>query len=457
MRSRHLCALALVAALACFAMQASAQQYSITNLGNLPGFSHPAPNSINNLGQVAGGTITSDFSVSHPFLTAPNATIQPSDDLGLLPGATSGSASSVNNSGQVVGTASGYSDYSARAFRLDPGNPTLVDLGTRSGFLSGLASSIANGINDSGQVTGGATESTSASSPCYGAFSSRAFRTAANAPVSGADDLGTLLVGNCRSSVGYAINSSGQVVGNSFAVGSIVGHAFLATPSSSIQDLGTLGGTGSTAYSINDAGQIVGQAEFDPTKPFVNHAFLTTATSTMQDLGTLGGTFSSASWINNSGQIVGNSTTAGDSAVHAFIYQNGTMTDLNTLIPSNSGWVLFGATSINDLGQIVGTGQFNGVDAAFRLDPPGSTGVNILLSELTNSSLPLTGGEISSLSSKLNAALASISKQNVNSAQGQLNAFINQIQALVNSARLSSSDAASLIAGAQNIISNLSF
>ena len=38
-------------------------------------------------------------------------------------------------------------------------------------------------------------------------------------------------------------------------------------------------------------------------------------------------------------------TTGG--GTHAFIYTNGAMTDLNTYLPSGSGWVLEAATAIN--------------------------------------------------------------------------------------------------------------
>ena len=54
----------------------------------------------------------------------------------------------------------------------------------------------------------------------------------------------------------------------------------------------------------------------------------------------------------------------------AFLYSGGVMTDLNTLIPSNSGWTLDGATGINDLGQICGTGvNPSGQTDAFLLTP----------------------------------------------------------------------------------------
>jgi probable HAF family extracellular repeat protein len=71
----------------------------------------------------------------------------------------------------------------------------------------------------------------------------------------------------------------------------------------------------------------------------------------MTDLGTLGGEGSSAKDINNLGQIVGKADTPTDS--RAYLWEKGTMIDLNTLIPSDAGIILVEACSINNRGQIV--------------------------------------------------------------------------------------------------------
>ena len=59
------------------------------------------------------------------------------------------------------------------------------------------------------------------------------------------------------------------------------------------------------------------------------------------DLGTLGGTFSIAFGINDKGQIDGLSTTPGDQVTHGFFLENGVMTDMGTLGGPNSQ-ALFG-------------------------------------------------------------------------------------------------------------------
>jgi hypothetical protein len=53
----------------------------------------------------------------------------------------------------------------------------------------------------------------------------------------------------------------------------------------------------------------------------------------------------------------------------AFLWDNGEMLDLNERIAPDSGWELSRATAINDRGQIVGYGLFQGQQAGFVLIP----------------------------------------------------------------------------------------
>jgi probable HAF family extracellular repeat protein len=89
-----------------------------------------------------------------------------------------------------------------------------------------------------------------------------------------------------------------------------------------------------------------------------SHAFLYNNGS-LQDLGTLGGTGSAALGINASGEIVGKSATTGDLAQHAFLYTNGQMYDLNALDTSSplaTYVTLTQGTAINTQGWIVADG-----------------------------------------------------------------------------------------------------
>ena len=78
------------------------------------------------------------------------------------------------------------------------------------------------------------------------------------------------------------------------------------------------------------------------------------------DLGSLGGNTSTGYSINNAGQVMGIVNR------HAFLYSNGIMTDLNSLIDPNLQLTLTAATATNDLGQIVANGDDN---RAYLLTP----------------------------------------------------------------------------------------
>jgi probable HAF family extracellular repeat protein len=116
---------------------------------------------------------------------------------------------------------------------------------------------------------------------------------------------------------------------------------------------------------INDTGDVVG-ASAAPTG-FL-HAFVWSG-GAMQDLGTLGGSSSSAYGINSSGKIVGYSYIPESENSHAFLWMAGGLLDLNSLLPTDSGWELNAAYAINDNGQIAGMGTYQGQLRAFRLEP----------------------------------------------------------------------------------------
>lgn len=150
-------------------------------------------------------------------------------------------------------------------------------------------------------------------------------------------NLGTL---GGSASTAQGINNSGQLVGYSVTAGGTT-HGFLYTGGAMI-DLGTLAGDpNSEAYGINNLGQIVGTSGSADLGNGVQHAFIYQS-GTMSYLGNLGGQSSLAEGINDSGQVTGYSAVGGSLLPrHAFLYSNGTMTDLGTLAkgqPQGCGW-----------------------------------------------------------------------------------------------------------------------
>lgn len=176
-------------------------------------------------------------------------------------------------------------------------------------------------------------------------------------------DLGVLPGGEW--SAAYGINASGAVVGygDTSVIGQFLG--FIWTSSTGMTALSTLGGGISSAMAINDGGDVAGSSI--GSNGYI-HAVIWSG-GQIHDLGTLGGTSSGASGINNAGAVVGSGDVG--SGYHAFLYSAGVMTDLNTFIPGDSGWVLNSGLAINNSGQIVGLGLHDGAERVFELDPVG--------------------------------------------------------------------------------------
>ena len=86
------------------------------------------------------------------------------------------------------------------------------------------------------------------------------------------------------------------------------------------------------------------------------------------ELGTLGGAASSARGINDRGVIVGGSLTANDEAHHGFIWREGVMTDLNSLL-TQDGWEVIHALGVNDGGEIAAVAHHDGRDHFVLLRP----------------------------------------------------------------------------------------
>lgn len=179
----------------------------------------------------------------------------------------------------------------------------------------------------------------------------------------------------------YGINDAKHVVGKGVLKGAT--HAFLWLGSGAPIDLGTLGGDISVAFGLNSSDEVVGYSSVKKTGAF--HGFVWKK-GVMKDIGALPPSYpnSVAQAINEKGCVVGDAFTAalykpifeGGSlgpTSHPILYSDGVLIDVNTLIPTDSGWELRTANDINDECQIVGAGYYKGSKylTAYLLSPPG--------------------------------------------------------------------------------------
>ncbi len=197
--------------------------------------------SINEQGQAVGATPVAGNG-SAPFIWDAQRGLRL---ISLPQGASDAAAWKVNNLGQVVGqmTFSNSTPPVERPFLWDAINGAADFLGT-SPPIPGYLGSAAVAINDSGQIA--LFVSTSGSENAY-----------LWDPRTGLRRLDVLPFG--RSARPWAINASGQVVGSADTLDG--SRAVTWDANGDIHDLGVLPGataSQSTAYGINDAGQIVG-------------------------------------------------------------------------------------------------------------------------------------------------------------------------------------------------------
>jgi probable HAF family extracellular repeat protein len=137
-----------------------------------------------------------------------------------------------------------------------------------------------------------------------------------------------------------------------YGVMTVRSHAFSGSNTYTVVDLGTLGGTESKAYGINNAGQVTGYAYTDSN---TRHAYLY-ENGHMRDLGTVPGWEWCEGWgINSSGQIVGRARISATGDWIAITYKDGQWKDLGNLGGNSEGYFYSEAYKINDTGEIVGS------------------------------------------------------------------------------------------------------
>lgn len=326
-------------------------------------------------GCVFSGGVIATFGAGAARSGGPSYTIT---DLGTL-GGLSSAAFGINNLGQVVGGAD-LSDGKRHAFRWDSG--VMTDLGV----LPNDQYSEASGINNLGAICG------------YSSFSGTGLWDAFVWENGGMTRLPHLTGAQTGDTSAFAINDTGQVVGYSLAAPK-ESHPFL-WESGVMTDIFTTYGVGGIAWDMNNAGQVV-----------AGYSLLDLASGIATNLGTLGGKTTQALGLSSNGKVVGwSERVAGERIFHAFLWENGNIVDLipgsatsraeavNSsgyvvgraygangygflyipvsgardlveFIPANSGWSDLSPQDMNDAGQIVGYGTIDGLPHAFLMTP----------------------------------------------------------------------------------------
>jgi probable HAF family extracellular repeat protein len=346
----------LLAAALLAAMQTSAvgapppPRYEVIDLGTLGGNASFGLD-VNDGDEVTGNSRTSTTTL--PLLAFSWADGEMTD-LGTLPGSNAFSRGyGINNAGVVVGESD---NDRPRAFRWDDGE--MSDLGDLGG-----GSAVAHDVNDPEQIVGASSNGTVTRPFVWWRGEMR--------------DLGTVADGDAVPGRAWGINNHGDIVGFSRIAGSTSQATLWAGPNRNRLGqpvgLGSLGDGErfSEAFAINDRRQVVGRSLVTGS---TERAFLWEQGAGMTDLGALGLNHSRAMDINQRGQIVGYASTfaghAGFSDAAGFLWEDGTMYDLNDLVDAD-GWDLRAAEGINARGAITGHGRIGGETRAFLLVPAG--------------------------------------------------------------------------------------
>ncbi len=371
----------------CAGAFAQAPQFTITDLGSLPGFPACTATGLSQSGNNVTGYCISkagesllDNPGTHGFIYSNSAIT----DLNLnLKSLSSPLPTVVNDSGVIAGANVIINvlaaSLSVEAFIVQQNGGLTLPQGEMVGVVP-LA------LNNAGQLAGSSIQVGTTSSNLF-LNSSAVLYTVSNGATS--------ILG--QGDAAFGINSSGTVAGatigeNGAAVNPLLfqnGKTQTLTVLTPYQQ--------SLATSVNDSGVAAGVAfdfsftEFKDAQAQA-HAVVFNSDGSVTDLGVVGSDASSiATGINNNGWVVGFSSEnppdftvqlqpileTPSGTTRAFLYANGKIYDLNTLLTNGTGWSLAYATAINNNGQIVGTGIFTdssgSVQHGFLLTPTTTT------------------------------------------------------------------------------------
>jgi uncharacterized membrane protein len=314
-------------------------------------------------------------------------------NLGTL-GGNQSAAGAVNGSGEVVGAAlnlttdpfpsrNPYVDFfflgngtESHAFLWRDG--TMQDLGTLGG-----PDSAAFLVNENGQVAGTSDVDFNVN-PVTGGPTVHPFLWQQGKMIDLIADAPPGMFGGTYGIAAW-LNERGQVLGTMNLTGDTTWHSFL-WDKGLVADLGTLGGINTTAQWLTNAGHVSGKSDVtticsacapDDQKQ-LHHPFLW-KDGVMTDLGLLyADTAGNADSVNAKDQVVGvtvpcNIVKSDDSCegpvYHSFLWEKGSMVELQTLLVPGAGIALScahcaeAAYNINDSGEIAGQGVLSNGDS----------------------------------------------------------------------------------------------
>ncbi|MBV8279585.1 MAG: hypothetical protein JO170_30570 [Verrucomicrobia bacterium] len=286
--------------------------YTVSLL-NVPG----TAKSINSIGQIIGQA--SDSTGTYGYIYQ-NGTIQKITNLPTIPGGfplTNNFPDAINNAGQVIGFCYDSNFLNVIGY-LRNADGTMVNFYN----LTGSIYCVPTGINNNGAAVG---QVGSHEGEAKGFLYQNGTLT-----YLGTYQGSTLFAGNC-------INDGGQIVATYFSQ-----RAVLIT-GTEIRPLGDL----SRKYpddlvsAMNNKAQIVGRSGFVNAYPAFFYF-----DGRIHNVG-----YWSPYAINNAGQVVGQTSVTPPSP--AVIYTGGKLHNLDDLIDPNSGFSIYSAGAINDLGQIL--------------------------------------------------------------------------------------------------------
>ena len=416
----------------------------------------------------------------------PASLLAPGASMPISPLGGESSVYGINELGDVVGIATA-GDCDARAFIWRTDAPT-----TCLPHLAGDGASWAVDVNDVGVVVGAGYR--------YDRIAGR-WTPAATLWRSGVPErIAPLPAPHDAWSLALAVNNKGDVVGYGCSSLEFPGYscrAFLANASGT-RDLGTLGGLQSQARGINELGQIVGLSQ----RADGSTTAVIWENGSIRELPQAAPGSSLGLAINESGQVVGQACSLDHQCRGILWAADGRMTDISPdptrgfLTPmglNDRGWVVGGwwppggdayeemgflwtpagglqniqpasgirqAHDINNAGQVIGITSWenSNYSGIYQLVIPPDEQIAMLIEDMTTLAQAgtLSASQLNTLLDKLNATVAAIDRGNITAAVGTLNAFINQVNALVNAGVITRGEGQQLVDAARRAIETLS-